>query len=287
MKFDVIIGNPPYNKGLLKSNFFYADELLNKAANIRIDAAFAVWCYELLNDNAISLLLYPERWMQLKSWENYRKWILNSGLKKVITPSKTFGKNVETTGAIHIQQRNYTGVIEIINEKRGAYNYNGEANILPYAFGQLGYEIHKKMMQYKHKLNFSMTDNKSENIQISSAYGLGGLLNSPTTTFKDINIKFRNSLIGVVMDNHTAKNKRFILCDDKMHKERLKKWIYSQIFNFEFMQINADFNHSQGKIGILPDVVKNMNGEYSDEKAVEELKLSNEEFEHIIKVFNE
>lgn len=73
MKFDVVIGNPPYNKGILKSGKFTA----NTSGYPHL--AFTNMSIDLLNPCGIVSMVMPASFMTLTSCDTWRKDILKEG----------------------------------------------------------------------------------------------------------------------------------------------------------------------------------------------------------------
>jgi hypothetical protein len=106
MKFDVVVGNPPYNDGLLtKGHKVFLkkelDSVAYSAAETRIDAAFIVKSKEkLLKPDGHMIFVWPIMWLQGSTWSDFRKWTwLRSGLYETkLLPTTTF-KSLESVSA--------------------------------------------------------------------------------------------------------------------------------------------------------------------------------------------
>ena len=84
MKFDVVIGNPPFNAEA-------GDERINSANtnNSNIYAEFISIGISLVKDNGKLVFITPASWMQSSTHRNIRTEMLNNGLKSIteIDPS--------------------------------------------------------------------------------------------------------------------------------------------------------------------------------------------------------
>lgn len=288
-KFNIILQNPPYDEGLLNKNVDICNtnnSVINNAAKTRIDAAFVVHCYEnLLEENGLLISIWPYVHTQLPSWNNFRKWMKQSGLKEIVITENYFEGEAATSTAITIQQKNYVGPAYYNNKFRNSnilidWNYD----IIPNVFGQMGYDIFKIEQKYPIKTFFSKRSktNGKPHIILATGFGLGGKSSLANSTFKDWG-NSKNLAGPFREENFITKVKAdlpVIIFDSQEHKKRFKKYYNSNIFAFYLSQRKADFHNTKANVGIIPDPCKNMTGDYTDEKAIEELghSLSQLEF---------
>lgn len=301
MKFDIIISNPPYNVGLLNRDIDICNtgnRIINAAARTRIDAAFVVSAYEKwLASDGYSIFVWPYSWTQLPSWKEFRNWIKCSGLKEIIAPTTKFDINAAAVNiAITIQQKNYSGEIKYNNQYRSIIpvKIDPKYDIIPNAIEQLGYDIFIKEYKFNPKINFINFKefNKSIHKHVllhATGYGLGDIATQISLRFKDLSKNTKN-LIGPIKSDGfenvcNTPTMPVIIFDSDEHKERYKKYHKSNLYKFIIFQRKADFNNKKYNLGMIPDVCKNMVGEYTDKKAYDILGLSQVEIDHINKQF--
>jgi len=290
MKFDLIVGNPPYNKGLLvKENTPICntkDEEVNKAASTRIDAAFVVHSYEkLLADNGHLIFVWPYSWTQGPSWSNFRNWIKKSGLVEISAVSNHFDVAVNT--AVTLQKKGYTGESYFKNDYRESNSkINFDYEIIPNTYGKFGQSIFEKEQKYKIKTNMIMFKDFNpaihiHNIMLATGYGLGDVMTQISLNIKDLTPATKH-IGGPIKDSsfHTTNTCDVIpviVFDSKEHREKYINYYNSNVFNFILHQRKADFHNTINNVGSMPDVCKNMVGEYTDQKACDELGITEEE----------
>lgn len=301
-KFDIIVCNPPYNTGLLNRKTSVIcnnnDDLISKAASIRIDSAFVVQSYNYLNTEGYNLFIWPFVWTQLPSWQKFRAWIKNNGLVSINASNIMFA-DAATNVAVTLQQKNYKGDCYINNPYKNANNIKINLNydIIPDVYGELGYSIFEKAYTFNPKLNYIQFKNFDINThKYFSMHGTAGGRNSSNKnkTGQTIGIntnisKFSKAskLMASIIKpedfylTNTTPSISVILFDDQDHKGRYKKYHSSNLYNFILHQLKVNFMNSKDNIGMLPDVCKNMIGDYTDDKAYKILGLSDEEISHI------
>ena len=89
MKFDVIVGNPPFNAEA-------GDDRLESANtnNSNIYAGFITTGIYLLKDNGMLMFITPASWMQASTHKNVRNEMLDNGLKSIIEVDPSLFPNV-------------------------------------------------------------------------------------------------------------------------------------------------------------------------------------------------
>ncbi len=302
MKFDVVIANPPYNVGLLNRKITpicnTKNQIINKAAGIRIDAAFVVNIYENhLKENGFSIFVWPYSWTQLPSWNAFRNWIKTAGLKEIVAPNTKFGiEEAAVNVSVTVQQKGYIGDSVFFNPYRSSnpIKIKKEIDIIPNCIEEIGYEIFLKEQKFKHKLNliyFKQFNKKNHDFFIfhATGYGLGDKATQISLAFKDLTPNTQN-LIGPIKPEGfevecTTGTMPIIIFDSAEHKERYKLFHNSKLYKFIIFQRKADFHNTKDNLGSIPDVCKEMIGEYTDEKAYKILGLTQEEIDHINKQF--
>lgn len=297
-KFDVIIMNPPYNVGMLdKKNSTICnsnDEVIKKAASTRIDAAMIVDAFEnRLNNGGTLAAIWPYSWTQLPSWKNFRDWIKRSGLISISSVDDSeFPVAVNT--AITLQTKGSKKKAVFINNSRNSeYQIDFSKNIIPNCYGgRLGKSIFDKEYKYKNKLKTILFKNYDKNIHkyvsmLATGYGLGGVITKINLNISTLSETTKKVAGPIKPEEFHLINKSdailVIIFDSQEEKDRYQKYHKSNLYNFILHQRKADFHNTNNNIGFMPNVCKNMVGEYTDQKAYNILGITPEEAKFIEK----
>jgi len=284
MEFDILVGNQPYSAGLLDRKTATicntGNKIIDDAAKTRIDAAFIVNSYEkLLKEGGTSAFVWPYVWTQLPSWSKFRKWFKNAGLQNLFAVDKPFGNEVNTNAAITIQKKGYTGPAYYNNEYRNSnIEINWDNETIPNAYGEIGYEIFEIEQKYITKTNFIWSNDFSKYshyLVLPSGYGpSSGSVNDMTSS---LHKGFTLPIAGPIKPEGFVYTKTaklpFLVFDNEEHKERYRAFYNSKLYKFILHQRKMDFNNKVYNVGSVPDICKNMKGEFTLQKAYDELGL--------------
>jgi hypothetical protein len=183
MKFDVTIGNPPYNKGLLKG----IDNKVSLASGYP-HLFFIEKLSRCIAPNGTLTYVIPASLMTLTSLGRFRKWLLgrysvdwikiyNNSNKKYFDINK-----FDNVIAISISNKPYTGNTVLVREDLG---YNIEECTVdlrtytywPLYFGQAGREIFDRVQSFRSQDIPWLDKNKTENYISFAAMGDGNSYN--------------------------------------------------------------------------------------------------------------
>ena len=105
-KFDIVVGNPPYNDSNIGDN--------NKTKNL-----YNLFTEKAIRDSDKIIFITPSRWFGIENMKTFRENILKNGLKKVvICPDDVFGSNVSIDGGVSFFfiEKTHTGDVSIENK---------------------------------------------------------------------------------------------------------------------------------------------------------------------------
>lgn len=285
MKFDAIISNPPYNKGLLDRRYLDGlPPLAKAAARVRIDAAFVVAAYERhLAPGGTSVFLWPYKWTQLPTFEHFRRWARQSCLHELVAPAVAFCERDEAkvNAAITVFRKGQPAtMLRLTNPKRHPepIEIPWDEPIIPIPYGELGLSIHRKAMAFPHKLR--LREDSGPLPQWFFRHGGAGGTDGRTIGMSNHigKISSRQKLMASVISRSGPNIIEFESAD---HRARYPHYHGSRLYNFVLHQIKVDFNNTRQNVGMVPDVIREMEGEYSDAKAYAALGLTPEEIAHV------
>lgn len=164
MKYDVIIGNPPYNKALVKERHScYNHEAMNMAKQGHI--GFYITCLEKLKKDGVVSFVTPASFLTGASFYNTRKWLFNNYNVEYITyyNSKDIFPTVmvDTLITIFIRNNGPTQKIKFTNSNNETWNINPfdlDSLVIPNYPNILYYNLYKKLNKFD---KISVISNKS------------------------------------------------------------------------------------------------------------------------------
>ena len=149
-KFDVIIGNPPYNRGLVKqTHSVYKHIAMNSEKEGYI--GFFISSLDLLSDDGILTFISPGKFMVGPGTKNFRKWVINNyDLERIdILPVDTFdGVGIDKIVVTTIKNQSYNGKTTIISLNGSIVEMDVRENndlVIPDFGNQNLYEIYKRL----------------------------------------------------------------------------------------------------------------------------------------------
>jgi site-specific DNA-methyltransferase (adenine-specific) len=287
-KFNIIIGNPPYNEELTSVG---AKPLYNKFIEYYIDKC------KLLS------FIVPSRWFAGgKGLDKFREMMINRTdilfIKNFIDASQIFGNTVSIEGGV-----NY---FLIDNEYKGLCNYNGsmvQFNKFDIILDSKYYNIINKIINYEKIIKYYISqdfykiqtnDTRLENTKtdeniicyVSQQKGFIKYINKKeikksTNNYKLITARanggngcFGNSFVGKPNEVHT---KSYISFNLTTENEALSLLSYMKCklpnFMLSLRKISQDISESTCKWIPLPE----LNKEWNDEEVYKYFKLSEEE----------
>lgn len=113
MKFDLVIGNPPYNDSSVGRNPIWQNFVLNHQGN-----ECTSW-------------IIPTSWMisETSTFNEVRKFILDSGLKKIKINAKDSFENAKVRTVTVVMEKDYKGLVEVQGKNNYFYDFR-KHNIL-------------------------------------------------------------------------------------------------------------------------------------------------------------
>lgn len=259
MKFDVIIGNPPYNKiGNAPLYYSFMDMVVKKEPT--------TWS-----------LIVPNGWLiGPRSIQQRKDLFLTTGLKKIIFKGpEAFQNKVTQNTVILIGCKDYKGPITFVRKSGGGTHVatldrKQCVTRMPMTHGDIGQSIWDISDRYSTKFQMKRKTN-SFSVAVSDGNGFGGY----DETILPISQSAKKAIMPVYIVSSTKPGYNHHECLTEQNCINAKKWMNSKLFGMLFMWVRTTHRTIGPNLGQIPMVI--VSGEYSDHKAYKQLGLSDDQ----------
>jgi hypothetical protein len=262
-KFDVIVGNPPYDRVLYQ-----------KIVRMTLP---------MLVDTGEAAIIAPTAYIVgAKVTENYRQELINLGIHKIVFLSQNAFEGIDqTVTGIHYFNKNKSADIEFnftFNSVKYSWSHERKSNNWVLYFDDIGKSIWNKIQKYhtKFKLDIESRDGK---VVEAPCVAVNTIFSGITRVHLDGKLGKRQilSLSCDEKEEGAEKNKRnshrFFFKEE--NSKNLHSYMTSKFFRILMLMCGFNYHVNKTNIGSLPYIA--LDGEYSDERIYDELGLSQEE----------
>lgn len=268
MKFDVVVGNPPYDG---KQN---------------LDLKFTENSLGLLKNNGYMAFIIRASFITGPKAKKYRELMAENGLKEVNIKNNGTFENADTDTAVCYFEKGYDDTIIFTREIDGKsfiWEHDRYTEDWPMMYDDIGAQIWNKVQQYPRKLlttgNAKITNPNSIDYDCVFINQLNHISNVLKSGLSGID--------KIMFSAHASKNKtanwdtckntwRFVWSTDTQEQaDNLVNFLNSRFAKILGTMTGFSYNNSDTTIGKLPYLL--IDGEYSDEKVYDMLDLNEEE----------
>jgi hypothetical protein len=280
MKFDVVIGNPPYTQGVSKTTLY------NK---------FTYLGTELLNDTGKLVFVVPMAWYFSSNSTNkkYRTFLQNNNLSYVKElPKDTFDATVATTYFVLDKEYNNDNGILVEPLNGSAFTISNDGVIFT---SQILASIVNKTQSKENKYKFTSVYNKVKEVEevtrlvkVSNNKGIeeteSNLVSPNSEKYRLITGYMRNSYyhidsIHIAEPGLNIKNGYVqMICDSKEKAENIKSVLHSKLSKFLFDSTRTSRSLDSAQLNFIPYLDDKV---YTDSELYSKFNLTQEEIDLI------
>jgi superfamily II DNA or RNA helicase len=268
MKFDVVIGNPPYNSKIKYTTPEGLGELGTKAASTIVYEAFCVQAVEqLIKPDGQVVMVFPDKWLQLITHSGFRNWCKFNRLNIIDLVEYVCWQNDTDTNTAIVYFGHNDGCILTGRHMDDNIDINITEQPIPVCYSNLAKSIWDKVTNYPYKIPFKSPKTANINqysIGIHPIVSVGDIAGN-SHSGKD-GKRIRSTLLGSL--GPPKLNSKFIIETDEYGRKVYEQWWYEPLPNFVMAIMYTDVHVSIHNLGKLPDIIKILDGRPYDRQFV-------------------
>ena len=269
MKFDVVIGNPPYNASIKFTPPTGLSDKAYKAAKTRIDACFVVYATEcLIKETGLVSMVWPAAWTQAISWLDFRLWAEKHISAIKLQPCPCFG-DIEVIVATTTSHKSTTQTTVDTYYHSNPYQISPKnGDMILFTYTDLMVSIQNKIS----KLPKMKLTTKPPELWVATG----------STKYKPRDFLCTRVSSAWNPLRPAKPGKYYIGYQNESERQAVIQWWYEPLPSFIGIFYPAMWQSSQLNIGQLPDILAILKGRpYSRQLVYNELGLTPAEVEYL------